>query len=70
MSETIKSCDVEIGYHPDGYRIDKTTTPINRYTKWKIQSDGKWDNMSPVCFDSMPESGWIKVTEFNWDNIE
>jgi hypothetical protein len=70
MTGKHKANEVEIGYHPDGYRIDRTTSPINRYTKWTIQPDGKWKNMTPVCFDSLPRSGWIKVTAFAWGNAE
>ena len=67
---TYKAEEVKTGYQPDGYRIDKTASPMNRYTKWEINSDGKWINPKPVCFDSMPEEGWIKVEGFNWSNLE
>jgi len=60
MRQTFKSNEIEIGYHPLGYRIDKTTSPMNRYTRWEIDKDGNWHNVIPVCFDSMPEEGWIK----------
>jgi hypothetical protein len=68
MNNTHKSKDIEIGYHPDGYRIDKTTSPINRYTKWDIASNGRWINLKPVCFDSLPEDGWIMVDHFDWND--
>jgi hypothetical protein len=70
MKNTFNADEVKIGYHPDGYRIDTTTSAINRYTKWEIHSDGKWSNMIPVCFDSMPDTGWIKANKFDWENIE
>ena len=70
MSKTYMANEIEVGYHPDGYRIDKTVSPMNRYTKWEINSDGKWMNPKPVCFDSMPEEGWIKAEKFNWSNLE
>lgn len=70
MAITYKANEIDIGYHPEGYRIDKTASPMNRYTQWEIDSDGKWMNPKPVCFDSMPEDGWIKVEKFNWNNIE
>jgi len=70
MKSLEKACDIETGYHPEGYRIDKTTLPMNRYTKWEIKNDGSWSKMQPVCFQTMPESGWIKVNGFGWENIK
>lgn len=69
-TKTCLANEISVGYHPRGYRIDKTVSPMNRYTKWEINSDGKWMNPKPVCFDSMPEEGWVKVEEFNWSNLE
>jgi hypothetical protein len=60
--------DIDIGYHPDGYRIDKTASAMNRYTQWEISADGRWQNSRPVCFDSLPEDGWLKADRFNWDD--
>ena len=37
MNLSIAAKDVSVGFHPDGYRIDKTALPINRYTEWEIQ---------------------------------
>ena len=68
MTRKFRSNSVETAYHPDGYRIDTTSSPINRYTKWDILPDGRWVNMKPVCFDSLPVSGWIKVDAFSWDS--
>ena len=66
----IKADDVNIGYHPDGYRIDKTTGPMNRYTKWEVDANGRWGNPTPVCFHSLPAEGWITAERFDWDKAE
>ncbi len=65
---TYKAEEVNTGYHPKGFKIDKTTIPMNRYTQWEVKPDGKWAFPRPVCFDSMPEEGWVKVEKFNWNN--
>ena len=62
MDKTLKAKDIQIGFHPDGYRIDKTDSPINFYTKWQITPEGKWIYPKPTCFDSMPQEGWYKET--------
>ena len=67
MLSLIKAGDVTIGFHPDGYRIDQTASPMNRYTKWEIKQGGEWCNPKPVCFDSLPEGGWTEVDKFDWD---
>lgn len=68
--ETMKSIhnakEITVGFHPDGYRIDKTVSPMNRYTRWKITQEGIWENPTPVCFDSLPAEGWIKADRFEW----
>lgn len=64
--ETFKAGEINIGYHPDGYRIDKTASPMNRYTQWNVLADGKWEKPDPVCFDSLPQDGWIKAESFDW----
>ena len=28
MDKTFKATDIQIGFHPEGYRIDKTASPI------------------------------------------
>ncbi|MBN1129609.1 MAG: hypothetical protein JXA71_11510 [Chitinispirillaceae bacterium] len=66
MQNTLKASEIEIGFHPQGYRIDKTATPLNRYTRWTIGTDGKWYEPKPVCFDSMPAEGWLKAEGFEW----
>ena len=59
--------DITIGFHPDGYRIDKNASPMNRYTKWEIRAGNYWCNPKPVCFDSLPANGWMAVEKFDWD---
>ena len=69
----MKTCSAEevtAGYHPLGYSIDKTASPMNRYTKWKIDSDGIWMKPKPVCFHTLPEDGWVRVDKFEWEDSE
>ena len=68
MAETFNAQDIEIGYHPDGYRIDKTASAMNRYTKWDIRDTGEWVNPAPACFDSLPPAGWYKCDGFDWND--
>ena len=58
-----------VGFHPDGYRIDKTASPMNRYTKCDILPGNPWCNPEPVCFDSLPPGGWIAKEKFDWDRV-
>ncbi len=60
MDKTFKATDIQIGFHAEGYRIDKTASPMDLYTKWQITPEGKWINPKPACFDSMPQEGWYK----------
>ena len=69
MDKTLKVTEVEIGLHPEGYRIDKTASPMDRYTKWDILPGDKWQNPRPVCFDSLPLRGWLRKDKFDWDEI-
>ncbi len=69
MNPTFNATEIVIGFHPDGYRIDKTASPMNRYTKWEILPGGGWCNPKAVCFDSMPQQGWFKKDSFDWDKI-
>ena len=62
----MKAIDIEMGYHPNGFRIDKTTTPMNRYTQWMILDDGAWADPRPVCFHALPKEGWVVVTHLDW----
>ncbi len=66
MPEGFFANEVEIAYHPQGFRIDKTATPLYRYTCWDITAAGDWENPTPVCFHSLPAQGWIKVDCFDW----
>ncbi len=65
MDLVLKAEDVEVEFHPAGYRIDQTASPMDRYTKWDIQ-ENHWCNPEPVCFDSLPREGWIAKDKFNW----
>ena len=67
MKHEFSATEVKVAYHPDGFRIDKTASPLNRYTRWEISDGGEWENPTPVCFDSLPAEGWIKVDSFDWD---
>lgn len=60
-SKKYSANDIDAGYHPSGFRIDKRTDPLNRYTQWTIDKDGKWTNGKPVCFHMLPAQGWIKI---------
>jgi len=67
MDPVLDARDVVVGFHPSGYRIDKTASPINRYTKWQILSGNQWRNPEPVCFDSLPQYGWFAKDRFDWN---
>ena len=67
MEQTFNPAEIRVGFHPDGYRIDKTTSAMNRYTKWDIVQANHWCNPKPVCFDSLPQKGWIAKDKFDWD---
>jgi hypothetical protein len=60
MDKTYKAGEIQKGFHPNGYRIDKTASAMNFYTKWDITPTGEWSNPRPTCFHSMPEDGWKK----------
>ena len=66
MKQEFSATEVEVAYHPDGFRIDKTASAMNRYTRWDISDEGKWRNPTPICFDSLPAEGWLKVDNFAW----
>ena len=73
MDLMLNATDVTVGFHPNGYRIDKTASPMNRYTKWEILPGNKWHNPEPICFNSLPQEGWFAKDRFDWDkhnNIE
>ncbi len=65
----MKAIEIETGYHPEGYRIDKTASAMNRYTQWNISQNGKWCNPRPVYFHSLPEDGWIEADGFDWEEV-
>jgi hypothetical protein len=68
MTETFfEASEINVGFHPDGYLIDKTASPMNRYTKWEVSAGNKWTNPTPVCFHALPPNGWIKKDKFDWD---
>jgi hypothetical protein len=67
MTVTFEATQVEVGFHPDVYRIDRTASAMNRYTKWEILAGSKWANPTPVCFDGLPQKGWIKRDRFDWN---
>ncbi len=69
MEQTFKSSEIKVGFHPDGYRIDKTASPMNLYTKWQISDDGRWHSPKPVDFDALPEDGWFKTKGFDWNRV-
>ena len=60
MDKKLKATEIQIGFHPEGYRIDKTASAMDLYTKWEITPEGKWTNPKPTCFDSMPQEGWCE----------
>jgi hypothetical protein len=58
--QTFKATEITRGFHPDGYRIDKSAAPLDYYTQWKINADGQWIESKPTCFHSLPADGWYK----------
>ena len=70
MNQTFHVSDITVGYHPAGFRIDKTASAMRRYTAWTIECNNRWMNPKPVCFDSLPQQGWFKQAAFNWDDQE
>ncbi len=69
MDSVLDVTEVAVGFHPAGYRIDKTASAMNRYTKWEIVSGKGWCNPKPVCFDSLPQKGWIAKDKFDWNEV-
>jgi len=66
----VDASDVKIGFHPEGYRIDTTASPIYRYTKWQVRPGNRWVDPKPVCFHSLPQKGWIHTDKFDWNAID
>ena len=69
MDQTFEANDVFIGFHPDGYKIDKTAEPAQRYTKWQVSKSNRWSNPQPITFRNMPGHGWFKKDRFDWDRM-
>jgi len=69
MDQTLRATEVTIGFHLDGYRIDKTASPMDRYTQWDILPGNHWTHPRAVCFDSLPQNGWIAKDKFDWDMV-
>jgi hypothetical protein len=70
ITETcFEAAEIDVGFHPDGYRIDRTASPMNRYTKWEILPGNRWTHPKPVYFHLLPPSGWIKKDKFDWDKV-
>jgi hypothetical protein len=65
MVKTYKNTEIEIGYHPDGYAIDRTASPLNFYTRWQVEG-GEWKSFKPIDFDDLPVDGWVKCAGFDW----
>jgi len=66
---TCRPEEIRIGFHPDGYRIDKTAPPLYLYTKWIIEKGGLWHSPKAVCFHSLPADGWTRTEGFDWSGI-
>ena len=64
--DTVKVESVVVGFHPSGYRIDKTAEPVNYYTKWDL-IENHWKNPKPVSFHNLPQKGWIPKDKFDWE---
>lgn len=58
MTTTYDKSEIRKGFHPEGYKIDKSGSPMDFYTRWEISPEGPWSNPKPTCFDSMPDKGW------------
>jgi hypothetical protein len=69
MERTFNAEKINVGFHPAGYKIDKTATPMNRYTKCDILPGNHWCNPKPVCFDSLPQQRCLTKDKFNWNKV-
>lgn len=69
MEQIFKAAEINIGFHPAGYRTDKTASPMNKYTKWDTCPGNHWCNPELVCFDSLPQQGWFAKDRFDWDRV-
>ena len=69
MEQTFSASQVTVGFHPDGYRIDKTASAMDRYTRWDILPGNHWCHCRPVCFHELPSQGWIPKDRFDWRRV-
>ena len=69
MDQTFDATEVEVGFHPAGYRIDKTASAMNRYTRWNVVPGRGWCEPEAVCFDALPQQGWFKKDKFDWGKV-
>ena len=70
MEQTYFITQIDVGFHPDGYRIDKNDSPIGPYTKWEVHPNGQWCKPQSVRIEDLPLNGWIKTDKFVWDGIK
>ena len=70
MEQTFHIERITIGFHPEGYKIDRIASPIGPYTRWKVEAGCVWYNPKPVLFEELPLDGWIKTDEFDWEGVE
>lgn len=56
METTFKATEITAGFHLKGFGIDKTASPMNIYTKWHVNINGRWTGPKPVFFNSLPEN--------------
>ncbi len=66
MDQTLDVSEITVGFHPDGFRIDKTVAAMNRYTHWDVLPGNHWRHPRPVCFHDLPVDGWIIKDKFDW----
>lgn len=45
-----QAIEIDTGYHPLGFRIDKGADPLNRYTQWTIDKNGNWKIANQSAF--------------------
>ena len=66
MEQTFRASEVTVGFHPNGYRMDKTASAMDRYTRWDILPGNHWCHARPICFHELPEEGWVLKDKFDW----
>ena len=50
--------------------MDKTASPMNRYTQWEVLPDGIWGNPKSVSFHALPQEGWLEIDGFDWGQVD